>query len=78
MHRVTRILSRATRDIAPEYFRLNINGGDPVYRERVYCNELYHQMRVRWPYDTAYCLNGEIAKAAHPILMQLVVHTMWR
>ncbi|WP_072395606.1 hypothetical protein [Hyphomicrobium sp. CS1GBMeth3] len=71
MHRLTRILTRATRDIAPEYFRLNIDGGDPVYRERVYCYELYHRMRIRWPHDTDYRLNGEIDKAAHPILMQL-------
>jgi len=71
MHQLTRILTRATRAIAPEYFRLNIDGGDPVYRERVYCYELYHRMRIRWPHETDYRLNGEIDKAAHPILMQL-------
>ena len=67
----TRILQRATRSIDSGYFHLNIDGGDAVYRERVYCYELYHQMRLRWPRDTPYYLNGEIDKAAHPILMHL-------
>jgi hypothetical protein len=71
MERLNRILRRATRAIEPGYFRLNIDGGDPIYRERVYCYELYHQMRCRWPGDTEFYLNGEIDKAAHPILQQL-------
>jgi len=32
----------------------------PVYPERVYCNELYHQMRMLWPKTTPFYLNGEI------------------
>ena len=39
---------------------------NPVYRERVYCYELYHQMRLLWPLVTPYCLNGEIDKNSHP------------
>lgn len=45
--------------------------GGPVYRERVYCYELYHQMRLRWPAEGPFRLNGEIDKSAHPILSQL-------
>lgn len=37
-----------------------------VYRERVYCYELYHQLRLRWPSDCPYRLNGEIDKRGHP------------
>jgi len=65
------ILARATRAIPEEYFRLAIHGGPPVYRERVYCYELYHQKRSLWPDDCPFCLNGEIDKQAHPILQQL-------
>lgn len=71
MDELTSIIERATESIDIGYFRLKIDGGDPVYRERVYCYELYHQMRSIWPGDTVFYLNGEIDKAAHPILMEL-------
>lgn len=62
------ILSEAAGAVDAMYFQLNIDGGDPVYRERVYCYELYHQMRCRWPSDGQFYLNGEVDKSAHPIL----------
>jgi len=62
------ILSAATAAIGHEYFHLAIAGGDPVYRERVYCYELYHRMRCLWPVETGFRLNGEVDKSAHPIL----------
>jgi hypothetical protein len=68
---LTTILEQATAAIEPGYFHLNVDGGDPVYRERVYCYELYHQMRMLWPEGTPFYLNGEIDKAAHPILTEL-------
>jgi hypothetical protein len=68
---LTEILQAASASIEPMYFRLNIDGGDPIYRERVYCYELYHQMRRRWPNGSEFYLNGEIDKAAHPILRGL-------
>ncbi len=71
MDQLTDVFRAATAAIPPGYFRLQIDGGDPVYRERVYCYELYHQMRSIWPSDTPFYLNGEIDKAAHPILAQL-------
>ena len=63
-----RILKQATRSIEQKYFQLDIAGGSPVYRERVYCYELYHQIRCIWPTDTKFTINGEVDKAAHPIL----------
>lgn len=71
MDELSQILSTATRSIENGYFHLNIDGGDPKYRERVYCYELYHQMRLLWPAGTPYYLNGEVDKASHPILSQL-------
>jgi hypothetical protein len=66
MEQLTRILQEATEAIGEEYFLLPIHGADPVYRERVYCYELYHQMRLRWPDGCVYRLNGEVDKIGHP------------
>jgi hypothetical protein len=49
MEELDKILQRATASIGREYFLLPIHGAPPVYRERVYCYELYHQMRLLWP-----------------------------
>ncbi|WP_299680568.1 hypothetical protein [uncultured Roseobacter sp.] len=62
------IFQQATQSLDTEYFQLPIAEGTPVYRERVYCYELYHQMRSRWPLETEYRLNGEIDKRTHPVL----------
>lgn len=67
MEQLDEILNHRTAAIDGEYFLLPIHGADPVHRERVYCYELYHQMRLRWP-ATHYRLNGEIDKGDHPYL----------
>lgn len=71
MDELSEILRAATAAIEMTYFRLNIDGGDPVFRERVYCYELYHQMRLNWPDGRRFVLNGEVDKSAHPILREL-------
>ncbi|ATX80701.1 hypothetical protein Ga0123461_2300 [Mariprofundus aestuarium] len=71
MDELSRILKVATAGIEWPYFHLNIDGGDPVFRERVYCYELYHQMRNNWPNESEFILNGEIDKSAHPVLRAL-------
>jgi len=68
MEELTQILKTATASLESEYFHLKIDGGDPVYRERVYCYELYHQMRKIWPNISPYYLNGEVDKTNHPTL----------
>lgn len=71
MEQLTGILRDATGAIEQQYFRLPIDGAEePIYRERVYCYELYHQMRRRWPdrFECQYTLNGEIDKDGHPLL----------
>lgn len=71
MQELTSLLKDATVAVEPEYFRLSVDGGGPIYRERVYCYELYHQMRLRWPQPCPFLLNGEVDKAAHPILRRM-------
>jgi hypothetical protein len=62
------VLQRATAAIPPEYFRLKVAGADlPVFRERVYCYELYHQLRCIWPPNYPFTLGGEVDKSGHPI-----------
>ncbi|HNP97094.1 MAG TPA: hypothetical protein PKJ63_15750 [Cyclobacteriaceae bacterium] len=42
---------------------------EPIYRERVYCYELYHHLRKAWPQSLAlYSLSGEIDKRGHPLI----------
>lgn len=71
MNELTNIITDATAGIDEGYFRLQIDGSGPIYRERVYCYEFYHQMRLLWPKKTEFYLNGEIDKSAHPILDKL-------
>lgn len=71
MEQLDEILRSATQAISPEYFQLPVAGRDPVLYERVYCYELYHQMRSRWP-ETHLFLSGEIPKRGHEIIMQAI------
>jgi hypothetical protein len=71
MEQLSQVLADATGSIEAGYFLLPIDGGEAVYRERVYCYELYHQMRCLWPAGCPFSLNGEIDKSAHPILRKL-------
>ena len=62
------LLEQATVALSPEYFQLLVAGSDlPVYRERLYCYELYHQLRSLWPEGFPWSLGGEIDKSGHPI-----------
>jgi hypothetical protein len=61
-----RILAQSCAEVADGYFQLAQAAGDEVYRERVYCYELYHQMRSRWG-NFPYSLGGEIDKSGHPL-----------
>ena len=71
MEELNEIIEKATSKIDRLYFQLEIDGGEPIFRERVYCYELYHQMRKNWPPQTQFVLNGEVDKRAHPILKKL-------
>jgi hypothetical protein len=59
------MLAAAVARIGRDYFQLPVAGADAVYRERVYCYELYHQLRSAWG-DFPFSVGGEIDKAGHP------------
>lgn len=62
-------LKKAARRINGHYFQLDVVGfEDPIYRERVYCYELYHQLRRVLGDNFPYKLDGEVDKAGHPII----------
>lgn len=62
------LLIQATSNIGTLYFQLPIATRErPIYRERVYCYELYHQLRVLWPSFSWYTLGGEVDKTGHPL-----------
>jgi hypothetical protein len=66
--RLLEIISFSINAIRGKYYNFQVAGNDgPIKRERVYCAELYHQMRIRFdpiPYD----LNVEPDKTNHAII----------
>lgn len=64
---VVDLLKRATHEIPAEYFRLPVTD-IPLgkWRERVYCYELYHQLRCIWSKGFRYSLGGEVDKISCP------------
>ncbi|MEZ5417441.1 MAG: hypothetical protein R2708_08860 [Vicinamibacterales bacterium] len=66
---VTAALFDAATAVPADYAMLPVAKREsPIYRERVYCYELYHQWRMRWRDQWPYSLSGEIDKAGHPIV----------
>ena len=64
-------LRAATARVSPEFMLLPIAGfRNPVfiYRERVYCYELYHQLRIEMGDDLGFSLSGEVDKRRHPLI----------
>lgn len=59
------MLEDATSRIGTDYFQLPIHDADAMYRERVYCYELYHQLRCAFG-DFPFSLGGEVDKVGHP------------
>jgi hypothetical protein len=61
-----KVLDDAIAGVSHDYFRIKRYGDDdPEPRERAYCYELYHQMRLRLRGDFPYALHGEVDKAGH-------------
>jgi len=63
----TQILQAATSQIDELYIRLPRDSLSAVHRERVYCYEFYHQLRVAWNASplasSPFVLNGEVDKS---------------
>jgi hypothetical protein len=62
-------IAEATARIEPDFFLLPVAGvSEPMPRERVYCYELYHQLRDTAPREVPLSLQAEVDKAGHPAL----------
>ena len=59
------LIQRAMAQVEAKYILLEVAGGNPKHRERVYCYELYHQMRSLQAHckeQSGFTINGEIDK----------------
>jgi hypothetical protein len=65
LNRFEQMIAAASARIERDYYLLPVADADAVYRERVYCYELYHQLRCLWG-DFPYRLCGEIDKRRNP------------
>jgi len=76
IERLLQLLSEATAAIPAHYFQLPVADQEcTIYRERVYCYELYHQLRELLKADPLfdrYALCGEVDKSGHPIIRRHV------
>jgi hypothetical protein len=64
-------LDDAIASVPNEYFRIRRYGDDdPEPRERAYCYELYHQLRLRLRKDFPYALHAEVDKAGHAAIVR--------
>lgn len=67
MHDFHELLRVATSCVDQCYFETEILGNNSqrmkVYRERIYCAELYHQMRKIWPQDGTLVLHNDYDKS---------------
>ncbi len=64
-------LLKASKLISADYFNMEVaNTSELIYRERVYCYELYHRLRQKLPNDFPFTLQGELDKKNHPIISQ--------
>ena len=62
------MLREALDKVPDEYMYVPVLGrSQPIYRERVFCYELYHQLRCLWG-SFPYTLAGELDKAGHSLI----------
>ena len=66
-------LEQACKQIEHHYFKITVAPqGEFIHRERVYCYELYHQLRSILGDSYPYKLDGELDKASHPIISEQI------
>ncbi len=64
---------KAITRVDEKYIKISIHKlPDNTYRERVYCYELYHQLRNLLGDDYEYILDGELDKRSHPIIAKFI------
>src|SRR5262245_38397876 len=59
------LIHAAASNVSREYFQVPVADAEAVYRERVYCYELYHQLRCLWD-RFPFSLGGEVDKSGNP------------
>jgi hypothetical protein len=59
------VISVACSKISEDFFHIEAADGDPVWRERVYAYELYHQVRLVLGDDFPLRAHGELDKSGH-------------
>lgn len=60
------IIKNALTQIAPEFFRIPTTySPEGIVRERVFCYELYHQLRINIVNERFMSIHGEIDKRGH-------------
>ncbi len=65
--RLYEALFEAISKIDKQYYKVKLAYfNQTIYREHVYCYELYHQLRKILSDDFPYILSGEVDKASHP------------
>ena len=65
-----RALQRSIVNIDQRYFQIDRQDDQSAWRERVYCYELYHQLRHQLGDVFPYTLHGEIDKRGHDAISQ--------
>jgi len=66
-------LRRSIMDIESGYFQVErMDEVNPTWRERVYCYELYHQLRHHLPNGFPFTLHGELDKKGHGIIKDTI------
>jgi hypothetical protein len=75
VHSAIDLLRRAAQKVPRHYFLFAVAGSEePIYRERVYAYELYHQFRTLMGHRPTFSdpvLSGEVDKQGHPLLRPL-------
>ena len=67
MNGIIPYIQKATGRIKMEYFSVARKDAETIYRERVYCYELYHQLRNIMGEGNTFLLHGELDKAGHKV-----------
>lgn len=65
-------LMSCTIDFDENYFQIRRNSALPVWRERAYCYELYHRLRMELAetdFIERYTIHGEIDKRGHDVFL---------
>lgn len=65
------IFGESVAQIGSGFFQIERYKDVPTLRERVYCYELYHQLRLRLAEQFQYMLHGEIDKSGHDWVIEL-------